>query len=101
MMPRERMWAAFWRGFERGYLMTGSAIAVLAACALVASCCAGCGASAATRSAYALEQARCIANEREIIARRGTTEEEDTAAMAAERARCDAALDAIEVSDGR
>lgn len=71
-----------------------AAIAVLLMVALTPLC--GCGASAATRSAYALEQARCIANERSIIDREGTTEEQDRADMASERARCDAALDAIE-----
>lgn len=69
------------------------ALLVMCACAWLSS---GCGASAATRSTYALEQARCIANEREIVDREGTTLEQDQADMAAERARCDAALDAIE-----
>ena len=59
----------------------------------------GCGASAATISAYTLEQARCIANEREIVDRAGTTYEEDRAAMDAERERCDRALRAIEEAD--
>jgi hypothetical protein len=72
---------------------------VLAVVALVAACCSGCGASAATQGAYALEQARCLANERDIVDRQGTTLEEDQASLAAERARCDAALDAIEEAD--
>ncbi len=55
---------------------------------------AGCGASGAVRSAYALEQARCLANERQIIDRE-SSEAEDDRDMAAERARCDAALLAI------
>ena len=59
--------------------------------AFVALTLSACGASAVTRSTYALEQARCIANEREIIDRE-STEEEDTRDMAIERARCDAAL---------
>lgn len=54
------------------------------------------GVSPEVRGAYAIEQARCLANEREIIARQGTTEAEDEAAYAAEQARCDAALQAIE-----
>lgn len=76
-----------------------AAIAVLAVVALVAACCSGCGASAATQGAYALEQARCLANERQIVDQQGTTLEQDQAALAAERARCDAALDAIEEAD--
>ncbi len=56
----------------------------------------GCGASAATHGAYAVEQARCIANERGIISREGSTREADLEAMDAERARCDEALRAIE-----
>jgi hypothetical protein len=55
----------------------------------------GCGASAATHSAYSIEAARCIANERVIIERTGTTEEQDRADMAAERARCDHELSLI------
>lgn len=77
------------------------ALGVLGLVALVAAFFSGCGASAATRSAYALEQARCIANERSIIDREGTTEEQDREAMRVERERCDAALHEIEVSDGR
>jgi hypothetical protein len=58
---------------------------------------AGCGgASAAVRASYAAETARCVANERAIVDREGTTLEEDQDALAAERARCDAALAAIE-----
>lgn len=58
---------------------------------------AGCGgASPALVSAYTLEQARCYQNERDIIDRQGTTEEQDYADMAAERERCAAALAAIE-----
>lgn len=62
----------------------------------VASWCSGCGtASAEVRTAYAIEQARCIAAERAIVDRAGTTEEQDRADLAAERARCDAALGQI------
>lgn len=87
------------KGASHVHALLGSALAVLATVALVAACCQGCGASAATQGAYALEQARCIANEREIVDRAGTTLEQDQAALAAERARCDAALDAIEEAD--
>jgi hypothetical protein len=60
----------------------------------------GCGASNEFRVEYALEQARCIANEREIIRRPDTTYEEDVEALELERLRCDAALNAIE-DEGR
>jgi hypothetical protein len=56
----------------------------------------GCGASTQTRVAYATEQARCIANERAIVDRAGSTAAEDRADLEAERARCDEALRAIE-----
>jgi hypothetical protein len=66
---------------------------------IVALACAaflhGCGASAETRNAYALEQARCYANERAIVDRSDSTEAQDRADWALERARCDAALLAI------
>ena len=55
-----------------------------------------CGASAQTRTAYGVEEARCIANERAIVDRHGTTLAQDQADLATERARCDAALHAIE-----
>lgn len=54
-----------------------------------------CGASEATRIAYAAEVARCIANERAIVDREGSTREQDVADLDAERLRCDAALAAI------
>jgi hypothetical protein len=58
---------------------------------------AGCGgASADTETAYAAEATRCIAHERAIVDRQGTTLEQDRADLAAERARCDSALHAIE-----
>ena len=50
------------------------------------------GATGEVRTAYAVEQARCLANERAIIAREGTTREQDEADYAAEQARCDAEL---------
>lgn len=56
---------------------------------------ASCGASERVRVAYASEVALCIANERAIIDREGTSREQDEADLAAERARCDAALVAI------
>jgi hypothetical protein len=58
----------------------------------------GCGAatSDAQRSAYVSETLRCQQNERAIADRTGTTLEEDEAALAAERARCNEARDAIE-----
>ena len=68
-------------------------MAVLWLCAL--ACALSCGASPEVRVSYATETARCLANEREIIERVGTTREEDDAAFLAERARCDAALAAI------
>lgn len=75
--------------------VTWTGVGVAAAVAFV-SWLSGCGASAELRAAYALEQARCIANEQEIIDRAGSTYEEDVADLAEERLRCDAALDAIE-----
>jgi hypothetical protein len=54
-----------------------------------------CGASEQLRVAYAAEVALCIANERAIVDREGTTREQDLADLAAERARCDAALEAV------
>lgn len=56
---------------------------------------ASCGPSERLRVAYATEVALCIANERAIVDREGTSREEDAADLAAERARCDAALVAI------
>jgi hypothetical protein len=56
----------------------------------------GCGgATGATRTDYAVEQGHCIANERAIVDRTGTTLEQDQADLATERHRCDAALAAI------
>lgn len=71
-------------------------LACAAALFLVASMVLGCGgATAEQRTSYAVEQARCLANERAIIDRAGTGYEEDRADLAAERARCDAALRSI------
>lgn len=68
--------------------------ALLLVLALFAASCGG--ASAATRTAYGVEAARCVANERAIVDRQGTTEAQDRADLRAERTRCDAALAAIE-----
>lgn len=56
---------------------------------------AGCGASAELRARYATETTRCIANERAIIDRQGTTYEQDREDLDVERARCNAALESI------
>ncbi len=66
--------------------------AVHVVCAL---CIASCGASAELRARYAAEAARCVANERAIIDRSGSTYERDSEDLRIERARCDAALAAI------
>lgn len=55
-----------------------------------------CAASPELRRSYAEEVARCISNERAIVDRRGTTQEQDEADLASERARCDEALHSIE-----
>ena len=57
----------------------------------------GCGAqlTASQREALAVETQRCLANERAIVDRPDTTEEQDRADLAAERSRCDAARAAI------
>ena len=57
----------------------------------------GCGAqlTASQREALTVETQRCVANERAIVDRPDTTEEQDRADLAAERARCDAARAAI------
>jgi hypothetical protein len=78
-----RFLAAFVAGL--GFLVTGS-------CG---------GASAEIRAAYAVETARCIANERAIVDRQDSTREQDERDLAAERARCDEALRAIESGGGR
>lgn len=57
----------------------------------------GCGAQLTDpqRVALTVETQRCLLTEREIIDRAGTTEEQDRADLAIERARCDAARAAI------
>jgi len=55
----------------------------------------GCGASAELRTRYATEVARCVANERAIVDRQGTSYEQDRDDLDVERARCNAALDQI------
>lgn len=59
------------------------------------------GLSAETRTAFAVETARCVSNERAIVDRQGSTREQDELDLATERARCDAALDAIEAGGTR
>ena len=77
---------------SRALIFTG----LVGAFATLAVMAAGCGgASAEVRTAYAVEQARCLANERAIIDRAGTSYDDDVEAMRVERARCDAALRAI------
>jgi hypothetical protein len=67
---------------------------------------AGCGGGTSYGAAYADEVALCIAHERSIVRLEcgeldpETCEARDTAALALERDRCDAALDAI-VADQR
>jgi hypothetical protein len=78
----------------RGLNKAALAVAMFAVPA-AASNMAGCGASAEVRSAYSIETMRCIANERAIVDRQGTTEEQDRADLEIERSRCDAALAAI------
>lgn len=67
-----------------------SVLLVIVAGALAAS---GCGAQLtdSQHAALAIETQRCLVNEREIVDRPGTSEEQDRADLAAERARCDAA----------
>jgi len=55
----------------------------------------GCGASAELRASYATTVTECIAHERAIVDRQGSTLEQDNADLAVERARCDAALAAV------
>ena len=55
----------------------------------------GCGASAELRTRYATEVSRCIANERAIIDRQGTSYEQDREDLDVERVRCNAALQQI------
>ena len=70
--------------------------AALLVLAFACSTLPACGASDAMRAAYAEEVARCTLNERAIVAREGTTEDEDAQALELERARCDAELRRIE-----
>ena len=51
--------------------------------------------SADVRHRYATEVAHCIANERAIIDRQGTSYEQDRDDLDVERARCNAALEQI------
>ena len=66
---------------------------------LIAALLASCGgASAGTRTAYSVAVAQCVARERSIVDRTGTTEEQDRADLAAEREECDHNLARIEGS---
>lgn len=56
------------------------------------------GATAHTRSAYAVEVTRCIEAERRIVDRPGTTEAQDRADLRAERERCDSRLRELETA---
>ncbi len=83
-----------WRRMTPG-LIPAAVVVLLAA---LAAHCSGCGGvSVEARTAYAVESARCVANERAIVDR-VSTEEEDRRDIAIERARCDAAL---AVAEGR
>lgn len=66
--------------------------------AILALLLAGCGgpASTATSATYATTVADCVRRERAIIDRQGTTEEQDRADLARERALCDQRLHDVE-----
>lgn len=64
-------------------------LVLLIALGLVAACSGG------IASRYEAEVDRCIANERNILSREGTSREDDELELARERARCDSALQAI------
>lgn len=88
-MTRSTKW--FWIGAGEGALLAPvvggpPTLGVIVWCALT-----GCGASQ-TETRYAAEVAHCLDNERAIVAREGTTADEDEADLDAERARCDATL---------
>lgn len=70
------------------------ALVLLVALGVAAS---GCGAqlTAEQRTAYAIRTQLCLAQERAIVDRQGTTEEQDAADLAASRAQCDADRAAI------
>lgn len=62
----------------------------------------GCGPTLGqTRARYEAEVTHCIDSEQAIVARTGTTADQDAADLAAERARCDAALAGIRHACGR
>jgi hypothetical protein len=76
-----------------------NAVAALFAAALIAFIASSCGgASAEMVARYSAEQTNCLRNERAIIDRPNTTEAQDEADYAAEQARCNAALLAIDPS---
>ena len=78
-------------------LWVASAIGLTVLLVLLAVAFSGCGAqlSDSQHAALALETQNCLVREREIVLRSGTTEEQDRADTAAERARCDQARAAI------
>ncbi len=85
----------------RSYVITLTLLLVIAPFLALGGTLASCGgASTATRSAYAVEVTHCTSNERTIVDRAGTTAEQDQHDLLVERARCDAALHAIEEGDG-
>jgi hypothetical protein len=91
---------------ERTQLRRAAAILLALVCLGWATClvalATGCGPGLQqTRSTYQAEVDRCLANEQAIVGRTGTTVDEDAAALAAERARCDAALLGIRHQCGR
>jgi hypothetical protein len=78
---------------KQRHWMESRAVALFSGVLLTVGCD---GASLQLRTAYATEVARCIANERSIVDRVGTSAEQDQTDLEAERTRCDAALATIE-----
>lgn len=74
----------------------GSMILVWTLFAMAALTWPACGSTTPqVRSDYAAEVVRCVAAERAIVDRPGTTEEQDRLDLQAERLRCDAALASV------
>lgn len=68
----------------------------------LAALAAGCGPQLQqVRAQYEGEVHRCLDNEQAIVARTGSSMDQDAADLVAERARCDAALAAIRAQCGR
>lgn len=72
-----------------------TAVLLIALALPVLTSCGGAQLSAEQRTALAIETQLCITNERAIVERQGTTEEQDRADLAAERDRCDEARQRI------